>query len=82
MPQEDHLTDPFWCCMVSQNLVSIGSGNGLLPDGTKPLPNPMTLLSMRFSGSHTEMIVAGKVPDINSNDIYLKLQPQFQGSHE
>ena len=22
-------------------LVNIGSGNGLLPDGTKPLPEPM-----------------------------------------
>ena len=26
---------------VTQNLVDIGSGNGLLPDGTKPLPEPM-----------------------------------------
>ena len=25
----------------SQILVNIGSGNGLLPDGTKPLPEPM-----------------------------------------
>ena len=24
-----------------QNWVNIGSGNGLLPDGTKPLPEPM-----------------------------------------
>ena len=27
--------------MPSYNLVNIGSGNGLLPDGTKPLPEPM-----------------------------------------
>ena len=27
--------------MASENLVNIGSGNGLLPDGTKPLPKPM-----------------------------------------
>ena len=27
--------------MSSENLVNIGSGNGLLPDGTKPLPEPM-----------------------------------------
>ena len=27
--------------MVSQNLVNIGPGNGLLPDDTKPLPEPM-----------------------------------------
>ena len=26
--------------MATQILVNIGSGNGLLPDGTKPLPEP------------------------------------------
>ena len=27
--------------MVSEILVNTGSGNGLVPDGTKPLPEPM-----------------------------------------
>ena len=27
--------------MVMEIWVNIGSGNGLLPDGTKPLPEPM-----------------------------------------
>ena len=27
--------------MVTQNLGNIGSGYGLLPDGTKPLPKPI-----------------------------------------
>ena len=27
--------------MVAGIYVNIGSGNGLLPDGTKPLPEPM-----------------------------------------
>ena len=27
--------------MASKILVNIGSGNGLVPDGTKPLPEPM-----------------------------------------
>ena len=27
--------------MATEILVNIGSGNGLLPDGTKPLPEPM-----------------------------------------
>ena len=27
--------------MVTQNWVNIGSGNGLLPDVTKPLPGPI-----------------------------------------
>ena len=30
-----------WCLMVTQIWVNIGSGNGLVPDGTKPLPEPM-----------------------------------------
>ena len=29
--------------MATQILVNIGSGNGLLPDGTKPLPAPMLI---------------------------------------
>ena len=31
----------YWCHMAPEILVNIGSGNGLLPDGTKPLPEPM-----------------------------------------
>ena len=27
--------------MATENWVNIGSGNGLLSDGTKPLPEPM-----------------------------------------
>ena len=27
--------------MAAQIWVNIGSGNGLLPDGTKPLPEPL-----------------------------------------
>ena len=27
--------------IVLQNLLNIGSGNGLVPSGTKPLPDPM-----------------------------------------
>ena len=30
-----------WRHMAAENWVNIGSGNGLLPDGTKPLPEPM-----------------------------------------
>ena len=29
--------------MVTQIGVNIGSGNGLVPDGTKPLPEPMLI---------------------------------------
>ena len=31
--------------MATENWVNIGSGNGLLPNGTKPLPEPMLDLS-------------------------------------
>ena len=31
----------YWCRMRSEILVNTGSGNGLLPDGIKPLPKPM-----------------------------------------
>ena len=30
-----------WRYMATETRVNIGSGNGLLPDGTKPLPEPM-----------------------------------------
>ena len=30
-----------WGVVTPENWVNIGSGNGLLPDGTKPLPEPM-----------------------------------------
>ena len=30
-----------WGLMATEIWVNIGSGNGLLPDGTKPLPEPM-----------------------------------------
>ena len=33
MPSDTHMATEIW--------VNIGSGNGLLPDGTKPLPEPM-----------------------------------------
>ena len=35
--------------MVLEILVNNGSGKGLLPDGTKPLPEPKS--SMEFSGT-------------------------------
>ena len=31
----------WWSVAASSIMVNIGSGNGLLPDGTKPLPEPM-----------------------------------------
>ena len=31
----------YWGHMVTEIWINIGSGNGLLPDGTKPLPESM-----------------------------------------
>ena len=39
--------------MVTQIWVNIGSGNGLLPDGTKPLPEPMLTYHQRSSLAFT-----------------------------
>ena len=36
--------------MVSYNSVNTGSGNVLLPDGTKPSSEPMLSSDMRFCG--------------------------------
>ena len=38
--------------MTKQNWVNIGSGNGLLPDSTKPLPQPMLTSLVRSSDIH------------------------------
>ena len=32
-----------WSHMTTELRVNIGSGNGLLPDGTKPLPEPILI---------------------------------------
>ena len=36
-----HPLVPYICIYASMNWVIIGSGNGLLHDGNKPLPEPM-----------------------------------------
>ena len=44
-----------WCHMVSEILVNTGSGTSLLPDNTKPLPDPgVELQSVRSSGIHSQ----------------------------
>ena len=40
--------------MATHILVNIGSGNGLLPDGTKPLPEPVSTDQWRlYKGNFT-----------------------------
>ena len=42
--------------------VNMGSGNGLLPDGTKPLPKPMLTSYQLSSLAHTWKQFNGKCP--------------------
>ena len=44
--------------MVSRNLVNIGSGNDLLPDSTKPLPEPMFINHQWGLAAFTSLIEA------------------------
>ena len=39
----------WWPHMATRILVNIGSGNGLMPDGTKPSPEPMLIYHQRYS---------------------------------
>ena len=45
-------------------LVNIGSGNGLLPDGTKPLPEPMLTIHPSSLGIHLREI-SQEMPQIS-----------------
>ena len=51
--------------MASYNLVNIGSGNGLWPDGTKPLPKLMLIHHyLGYFGIHLGNVTG------NAQDIY------------
>ena len=51
--------------MVTKNFVKIGSGNGLLPDGTKPLPEPiLTIIFSEVLWHSPEGNFPGNVQDI------------------
>ena len=40
--------------MAPKNWVNIGAGNGLLPDGTKPLPEPMLIYHQMVSVAYAK----------------------------
>ena len=69
--------------MVTEIWVNIGSGNGLLPDGTKPLPEPM--LTYHQKGWVT--FIWGQVHKPSTTEIiwkikYLKFHSNFPGANE
>ena len=62
--------------MATEIWVDIGSGNGLLPDSTKPLPEPSVKSSDNFTGD---------VSTINHNNLfenYMSKISKFPGANE
>ena len=55
----------WWRHMAAVILVNIGSGNGLLPDGTKPLPDPILTYHQRVQWPSTEGNFTGDASAIN-----------------
>ena len=65
--------------MASGIWINIGSGNGLLPDGTKPLPEPMLTYHLR--------VVSQKIPQpsvikISLKTALLKFDSNHPGANE
>ena len=73
--------------MATEIWVNIGSGNGLLPDGTKPLPEPMlTDHHLKTSDIHSWAIsLEMSQPSITKICLkiaYLKFHLIFPGANE
>ena len=73
--------------MVSEIWVNIGSNNGLLPDGTKPLPKPMFEWSSVKSTNIHIRAISQDMPQLSITKIpwkitYLKFLSYFPGANE
>ena len=73
--------------MATKIWVNIGSGNGLLPDGTKPLPGPMlTDHHLKSSDIHSRSISQEmpqpSITKIHLEILYLKFHLNFPGATE
>ena len=73
--------------MATEIQVNIGSGNGLLPDGTKPLPEPMlTDHHLKSSDIHSRAISQDMpqpaITKIRLKITYLKFHSNFPGANE
>ena len=74
--------------MATEIWVNISSGNGLLPDGTKPLPEPMLTSSVRSSDIHlrasSQEITQPSITEIiwKIKYMYLKFHSNFPGASE
>ena len=71
--------------MATEIWVNISSGNGLLPDGTKPLPEPM--LTDHQSSDNQLRAISQKLPQssitkISLNITYVKCHSNLPGDNE
>ena len=68
--------------------VNIGSGNGLLPDGTKPLPEPVLTDHQQSPGSDILIrAISQEMPQTSISKVhlkitYLKFHSNFPGANE
>ena len=71
--------------MVTEIWVNIGSGNGLLPDGTKPLLEPMLTSSVRSSDIHlrasSQELPQPSIIEIICKIKYQKFHSNFPGAN-
>ena len=72
--------------MWTQIWVNIGSGNGLLPDGTMPLTEPMLTYYQVFSGIHlktiAEIVYISLIYNMCLEITFLKLLPHLPGANK
>ena len=64
--------------MVTYISVNIGPGNGLVPDSTKPLPEPMLTYQWAHELKHSpDRNFVGSTHNIPSNELYLKIASEI-----
>ena len=56
--------------MAAEIWVDIGSGNGLLPDGTKPLPGPVLIYDRRSLWHSSDNNFVWSIQNINSQNVF------------
>ena len=76
----------WWYILVIKIWVNISSGNGLLPDGTKRLPEPVltyiNVVLWILPRAISQDMLNISVLDINLNISHLRLQPHLTGANK
>ena len=72
--------------MATEIWVNIGSGNGLLPDGTKPLPEPMLIdhqcSPVTFILGQFHEMPQSSITEVSLKITYLKFHSNLPGANE